>query len=268
MLDKLKVLSLFALLFTLTCFSCREDDDQPCIDALNPDCPNYDPCLIVFPAIADNIAIIDSVSDVFADRAAGMLRDTLGRGSTVYFRPKWTQENANYEWKIGSDVRLFSDPVLEMDFVGFEGDVEIRLVTTLDDIDNCLLEEERIDTSYFPFYVDRILTTDFPINGIFLGSLDSKPSQEVIIEVYRSDNPISTRIRGFPLDCYGDGPDTGLTGGYDWFVTAHLPGDFRCRELTAIGKLREDDHRVMEIDYTYVDDGGNTVEERFVGFRQ
>lgn len=265
---KLKITSLFALLLTLTCFSCRDDDEQPCIDAFNPDCPNYDPCLSAMPARADNIAIIDSVSSVWADRAVGVLRDTLGRGSTVYFRPKQEQENASYEWQIGSDVRLFHERVVEIDFIGFTGDVEIRLVTTLDDTNSCLLEEERIDTSFYPLYVDDLLASDLPINGIFLGALESNPDQNVTIEVYRSDNPISTRIRGFPIDCYGDGPDTGLTGGYDWYVTVHRPGDFRCRELTAVGKLRDDDHRILELDYTYVDDDGNIIEERFVGYRQ
>lgn len=264
------LLGLILLLTFTCCNSCGEDDEQPCVDAFNPDCPNYDPCLSVLPAQPDNIAVIDSVSTTFGDLAMGVLVDTLGRGTTLYFRPEVIREDATYQWQIGSDPRIFNDSVLDVNFTGFTGDVEVRLVTLIDDTFGCLSNAETIDTSYYNFYVDDLAIAEYPVHGIFSGTLESNPEEEISIEVYRyeTSSSSSTRIRGFPLDCYEDGPNTRLAGGLDWFVTSHHVFDFRCRELTAVGRLRENDHRVLEVNYTYVDDDGKTVEERFIGYRQ
>lgn len=259
------------LLLGVTCFvSCREDDEQPCVDANNPDCPNYDPCLGAMPVIADNILVIDSITTTFGDIAYSMPVDTLGKGTTVYLRPNEINTKASYEWQVGTDLRLFTDPIVDMNFTGFEGDVEVRLVTVVENDFDCLPAIETVDTSYYNFYIGALAIADFPVHGAFRGALESKPNEEFVIEIYRYEGStsFSTRIRGFPLDCYGEEVYTRLSGGYDWFVTSHRFGDFRCRELTSVGRLRENDHRVLEVDYTYVDDNGNKVEEYFVGYRE
>ena len=89
--------------------------------------------------------------------------------------------------------------------------------------------------------------------------------------MYVQTNANNTRqslISGFPLDCYDESGDASLRVGYDFFVTSHQFGDPRCRELIAVGRLRENDHRVLELDYSYLNDDGDRVEERFVGYRQ
>lgn len=267
---RLKLLGLLLLLTFTCCTSCGEDDEQPCVDAFHPDCPNYDPCLSVLPAQPDNIAILDSVPEAFADIGISFSIDTMGKGGTVYFRPDIIRDDAIYEWKIGTDPRIFTETILDVNFTGFEGDVQVRLVTKITDEFACLEQAEQIDTSYQSFYINYLLIEDFPIIGAYKGATESKPEEEFTLEIYPHQTSTSTvyRLRGFNLDCIEDGNYAPITFNYDSFVTVHLSFDFRCRELTAVGRLRENDHRVLEVDYSYVDDEGKTIEKRFVGYRQ
>lgn len=252
----------------LSLSSCKDEEvtAAPCNDPANWECPNYDPCLSVQQPSAAFV-MLDSVFS--ADTATSVPIDTSFAG-IVYFRPISIEPNTTYEWKVGSDPRLFNDPILEMNFSWFEGTIPIRLIAKRNDPLNCLPLPNRSDTTYQQMELRYIAAGQAPVFGLYKGSSTENPTEEFMLELkyyININNTPVTRLTGLTLDCEPFEPGIDIGAGYDWFITAHGNRP-RCRRLTAIGRLQENDHRILKVDYWYNDDSGARKHAVFTGVRQ
>jgi hypothetical protein len=196
-----------------------------------------------------------------------------GELAIQYFRPKHIRKDARYEWKVGTDSRVFTDSILRMNFLGQRGTIPIRLITTVEDVNNCLSIDELTDTSY-----QNLVLVDFEANGgerivgRYLGTSTLDPDDEYEVELYVSTGSTPfLRFRGPRLDCSdvynGEGMYLGDRG-YDWFVSGHRWNDPRCRELTVIRKLRGENGDILDVHYWFNNDAGQRQYEVFTGRRQ
>ncbi|TVR38464.1 MAG: hypothetical protein EA392_09770 [Cryomorphaceae bacterium] len=95
---------------------CRNDDDAPCCDPTNPECPNYDPCWDKYPT-ADFKMRQTSVGFVIPDHLQAEWCDTI-LGSGVEFLAD--MEGAlSYTWQIGSEAQTRSGRNLKLSFQSY-----------------------------------------------------------------------------------------------------------------------------------------------------
>jgi|GEM_PF-1353984 hypothetical protein len=254
----------------LSLSSCKDEEvtAAPCNDPANWECPNYDPRLSVQQPSAAFV-MLDSTFN--ADSTISMPFDTANSEVAIkYFRPVEIKDKTTYEWKIGTDPRVFTDPILRMDFTSFEGIIPIRLIAKRTDPLNCLEPGQRSDTSYQQMVLKYIPPGGSPIYGAYSGFSSDDPTRIFTVELsyyINSNNTPVTRLTGLTLDCDPFEPGIDVGGGYDWFITDHGNRP-RCRRLTAIGRLQENDHRILKVDYWYNDDSGARKHAVFTGVRQ
>jgi len=100
-MKSLKNYFLIALLGVALLAGCRSDDDAPCCDATNPECPNYDPChgsieTSAHFTIAQQYFPVGENADVF-------IEDDIVTGGTLKFSAI-PQDGAIYTWVLGADT--------------------------------------------------------------------------------------------------------------------------------------------------------------------
>lgn len=248
---------LISILFS-TC--CKEECDDP----TDSHCSNYDPCLSVVTADASFMAF-DSIIPTWADTSVGFPIDAFRTGQTVYFKALH-KDMLSYEWKVGTDTRVWTAPEFSLGFDGFEGEVSVRLITTAKDDLNCLSEEELRDTSYRSYEVTSYGPFEVPVFGVYKGTDTASPNHEYTLTLLGEGEDIwhSSRLFDLPVDC--DYP-IGLRfyGFQRWFVSVH--DNIHCRNTIVIGRL-QDDNNTLIADYWYDDDAGKRQHYVFEGVRQ
>ena len=190
-------------------YGCKDDemlvgDETPtiCDDATNPDCPNYDPCLTYGAANAE-FSILDSLSVSSLEYPGFTVEvDTIWNNNRLFFRAK--HDNATYAWLVGTDPTIYTGKEFSLNFGDAAvGDVTIRLITTIDDIEGCYSEEEKVDTSYntvhFVKFEDIVeLTTS--IYGEYYGYVEGN-SEEYFTISLKSFYDENRGFRNFPNNC-------------------------------------------------------------------
>jgi len=262
-----KIAPLLLLLGVWLGIGCVEQQVQ-CTDPTNRSCPNFDPCLVT-PAANSSFVVIDTVyGNQAADTTLSFVVDTVKTGENLTFRAN-TKRMASYEWKIGSDPQVFTEPVFELYFFDFIGPVSIRLVTTAQDEYACLRPDELTDTSYYQVEIIDLGPYESPVFGKFRGTSTANPTESYEVEVLGEGEDLWHSFRLFNLQtpCLDEYPiGIRLGFGYDWFVSSHSSSFDRCRNIVVVGQLSED-KRTLTIAYTYDADDGKRVHEVFTGQR-
>lgn len=262
------------LLLLISSFSsCNPDDDQPCNDPTNVYCPNYDPCLVFGPADA-SFKILDSIPSFAADTSFTLeIWDTTLTGNSVYFKANQIRDDATYTWKVGLDPRTFNESLFSLLFQGFEGTIEVSLIVEIEDELGCLSEAEKIDSSTQTLHFVDLPAEEWPIMGTFKGALESAPDESLNLTTYifsTTSGIYQSELGGYDLDCPEDDDGFRVLGRYDYLVTPLLLNglNFRCRNLTAIGRLHREDYDKITINFWYDADDGERVHDSFTGVRQ
>lgn len=96
------------LLFTFLIFTqgCKKEDDEPCCDASNPECANYDPCFGRKDAVSADFRT-EMRRSLSLTRSLILQADTFFAGDVYFVAEDSSAES--YEWKVGSDPRTFID---------------------------------------------------------------------------------------------------------------------------------------------------------------
>lgn len=137
---------------------------------------------------------------------------------------------------------------------------------------SCLTDAERVDTSWQTLelieWPDGVST---PIYGEYSGSSTEYADSTYTIKI-EWDETGTTLSAPYLYHMQRDCPDkpsrVKIANAYDWFVTNHERSRDRCQNFLAIGKLNDDDHREIRIDYWYDDAQGRRRHYVFTGWRQ
>ncbi|MCA1752150.1 MAG: hypothetical protein ABR572_11540 [Cryomorphaceae bacterium] len=115
----LKNYFLIALLGAAVMAGCRSDDDAPCCDATNPECPNYDPCWDRHPT-AEFKMRQTSPGFVIPDELQAEWCDTIARSAVEFLAD---MDNAlSYTWQIGFESEPRSGRRLAINFSEYTND--------------------------------------------------------------------------------------------------------------------------------------------------
>ena len=250
------------------------DDEMPfiCEDATNPDCPNYDPCLTYGAANAD-FSILDSLSVPSLEYPGFTVEvDTTWNNIRLYFKAK--HDNATYEWVVGADPTIHTGKEFNLNFGDAAvGDVVIRLITTIDDIEGCYSEEEKIDTSYNTVHfikLEQVTELTNSIYGEYYGYIEDTPEEFFSVSLKSFYDEEGGGFRNFPKDC-DINFDARPSYRHFLFDTGNITN---CNNPKGFGELQEDGNTLMikfktrfyNFDTSMYE---NTSEEKtFVGIRQ
>jgi len=250
------------------------DDEMPfiCEDATNPDCPNYDPCLTYGAANAE-FSILDSLSAGPIDYPGFTVEvDTMWNNSRLYFRAK--HDNATYEREVGADPTVYREKEFSLLFgdAGV-GDITVRLITTIEDVEECYSMEERIDTSYKTVHLINVEDVQEVTNSIFgdyHGYIDSNPEEYFTISYKSFYEDPGHDLRNFPNGCEAPlSPKTSFR--HFLFNTGN---DTECDNPKGFGELQADSKtliikfttRVFNFDTNMYEE--TSEEKTFIGIRQ
>lgn len=187
----ISVLCVVAMLLNSQCRSCD--------DPSNPDCPNYDPCYGKKPANAD-FAIKESVgyyTPVFPTKEPC---DTALQSNYVFFFPTDTLADS-YEWRVGSDPRVFTSKVLYLEF-DVLGEIEVTLKVKYNLNRDCSFYKDSVAIKTKKLTV--LPRPQARTIGIFNGYFTSKPQDTFNLEtgIDINHSPIQY-YNNFPNGCVG-----------------------------------------------------------------
>ncbi len=191
------VLLAFCALFA----GCEKDTN--CLDATNPECPNYDSCQTVEDLSADFETFIYTRSAPPFSGTEYIEQYLVIPGTTIpgalSFRAL-DETGDSYEWSFGSDPRTNYGQETKLFFsLGtVEGQVDINL-TVYRDTEECPERGNEVVTNTESLYIIGE-NADFdtkPILGTFLGNNESESEQpDFSITFFEDDDAI--RLKGFP----------------------------------------------------------------------
>ena len=202
---------LLALLAGVVLAGCRDDDDAPCCDATNPECPNYDPCWNQKPTANFRMRQTSPGFVIPEDLQAEWCDTILGSG--VEFLAD--MEGAlSYTWQIGTEAEPRTGRNLKLSFQSYianptslnpdNPDYHNPLPITLTVRNTpgaCVNESDTVLT------ITRLLVLTFRslTRGTFRGRVEGENfDRDVIIgQLAGQDNPDPTQlvslVIGFPV---------------------------------------------------------------------
>ncbi len=255
---------LIALLAVFLVFSCKPEEEI-CCDPYNPDCPNFDACLLEGEADASFRLEIELGKHPFYQDTTFWypVRDTFyafSSGARIYFKANASDMDA-YSWKVGADPRDFKDSVFSLVFVpneGHVGNVDVRLAVANDTLGDCLEEFEQRDTAWTNFFIkdvnlDPASENPYPLMGFFSGYVDGDSSEVHVIEVA----VLGSALYNFPGVDFGNIPAF-IAPTEMWIFPKGTPRGY--------GKLL-DDYKTLVIDYEERQDDGSWESHQFVGVK-
>lgn len=186
MLKPIPYYFLLSTLLLMLAQGCKKEEDEPCCDASNPECANYDPCFGRKDAVSADfkteVRIYRSLTN-----PSTLESDTFFAPYRIYFVASESNSDS-YEWKIGSEPRVFIDKEF---FLSFDcpnilyQDIFIRLITERLSDSNCTSQNKLRDTlTKMIYFVKEI---ESPVFGEYRGYLKHDPSKLFNVKfIYKS----------------------------------------------------------------------------------
>lgn len=247
----------------LFCVSCREQE-LPCVDPTNPDCPNYDHCLVFEAANADFI-VYDSIYGIDCHDGRSRL-DLVSEADTTFIGEKYFRAlhpNDSYQWLVGTDPQIHTENkfVLNFTITDLPQDIDVTLVVCKAPPVGCNFIRCDTMTKAIHFIpIDLADSTWSYVIGTFKGIDTSAPNDSFTIRI----PPILPTLQGiinFPNGCVGQYLDASVFRKQLLIRTE----SFICQSVCGIGSI-QDDLKTLIIDYS-VKEGNNRILKKFVGRR-
>ena len=186
------VLPLAWLLLLAACKPCTDptnpECENYCDDPSSPECFNYDPCLDK-ASVSAAFEIAEVVGYVNYDTIIYVPTDTSLEKNFVRFRAE--QEADSYEWRIGSDTRVFTTREVSLFFQG-PTQLSITLILKRSPATECFPDDDGVDT------VSRRLVVvpreESALIGKFEGATDQNPEERYVVEFFRYAYPQTPTI--------------------------------------------------------------------------
>ncbi|MFN0214170.1 MAG: hypothetical protein ACKVT2_07930 [Saprospiraceae bacterium] len=253
------------LISSLSCHKCKE---EYCDNPYDPNCANYDPCLGKEQTDAEFV-ILDTIvcGDDLKNLWQSFEVDTC-HPRDVWFRA--LHNNDTYEWKIGSDPRIFTEKEFSL-YIDVFGDIPIRLITTKKNIfNNCFPDDVGRDTFYRTLHIANY-NLIAPIYGKYLGYDEQNPLLEYTIEIKSPQSAgVYSGVYGLPEGCLKLIPPPLPSDMYEsWRYGVVADRDINCFEPQGVAELAAD-YRTLTINYTIRKDfsSSNRISRVFIGIKQ
>lgn len=254
------------LLLVLILPGCKKD--KFCQDPSNPRCENFDPCLLAEAADSDFITI-DS-SDGIVDTSMSIEVVRFLAAAPGFFKAT-NQNMATYEWQIGTHSEILTGPVVSLNFTGFDGLIDVTLTTTVSDENACFPASQLRSTTTKSVRIVDIGLHQSPVFGSYRGRNVGDSEAEVYnVELVATLSPggLQQRLYGIklPPGCTIEPQGMPIVNSVQTVASAFRYD--RCRNLTLVGKLSDENEDEIILDYWYDADDGSRKHEVFVGYRQ
>jgi len=231
------------IIISIVCFYACREENMPCMDPTNPDCPNFDSCLVFEPAQAA-FSMFDSIAGItcYAQLFEGIVYETdTFIGQRVLF--KANQIADYYSWTIGTDTVEYHAKSFTYEFNPVQEltDVAIKLVVCKSPPALCQVKE--CDTIYKGVHIipSPLNISDWSnVIGRFKGAASFQDSVIITIPLV---SQASQGIINFPEECEDSVLSVSI---YRNHFIIH-PADTACFYVCGLGYMQEDrDHLVID----------------------
>jgi len=259
------VLFIFISFVLVNIFGCEGCKEPVCDDPLNPECPNYDPCLSYEPANADFVVMdtftwITCLGEGGAELFISEVIDTSVVWGDKHFKALY--QNDTYRWKIGYDTTVWIEKEFDLYFGNAGvGDIPITLITTKNDPNHCLTEAEMADTITKTIHLvnwEEGEENAPRIFGRYVGVETDYPLDTFIVEI---STDLLKGVLNLPNGCtneYGS-----LVGSWKSFLFS--TGWPECNRPCGKGQLQED-NKTLIVDYT-IKIENKRLKKQFIGIK-
>lgn len=167
----------------------------------------------------------------------------------------------SFQWKVGSDLRIFKDSVFPLLFENIEGTIDVTLTAFHTPNPDCFPGDDDVDVVSKSFYAKLIdEVEEIPIYGKFEGYDEDFPDTIYTIEII----PDEYGVVDFPYNCERNG---GLPVVIAQRSFAFLKHEYyQCGHPEGMGILQPD-NKTLIIDYTLQDSLNPDIrhKKRFTG---
>ena len=258
----LQLLMLLGVGYALSISSCRD-----CEDPTNPECSNYDPCLITTDTkTSANFKMYECIKCGWADTLMRATNTVFG-GYVVFEAEQFGADIISYEWKIGTDSRVFTERLFRLDFSGYQGEVEVRLVVQKEVNTDCFPNDDGIDTVTRVLKVLGASTENMFRNKEYEGYNTDEPDSIFTVSFRPSDptEPLSySTLNNLPKGCVRPSNwQIGLTIGYNAFIINNSDGVYfyDCGHIIGYGDILPD-RKTIVINYKLTDNALTPFDKR------
>jgi hypothetical protein len=262
-MKRIIVLSL-GLVFITAC--CKDEPDNKCYDASNPDCENYDPCFGKSPVSA-NFTMSERLGNGPPEMNTLIADTNFTPKARIVFKAH--EKNAYYKWYLGTEIiEGYGDSVVERNVFDLPpGRYPAVLVVQKAPDSVCHPMDDGRDSILRYFTV--LDWCDLMIHNRFKGVFEDTPNDSVEIEFYFANLQGTQRCAGSSLyvtglftaqqdpankwdPLYISGGGGGTT---DSYLLRTSNGGFTCTTLLDRGK------KSIDFEFTY----NNSIERKFNG---
>lgn len=172
----------FALFLVFTFSSCEKEG---CQDPANPSCENYNPCYGKTKADA-SFTIYEVLQETPSDHNVGFKGEDVATDTIIYTnfaRFKADHEAEYYEWRVGSDPRVWNSREFTLRFssVPYYTPIEVRLKVYKKTDQTCFPSAS--DTVVFTRKLYTVPRVNSMMTGRFEGYLESNPNENNFFEI-------------------------------------------------------------------------------------
>ena len=186
---------LLALLAGAVLAGCRDDDDEPCCDPTNPECPNYDPCFGENPVTAE-FRMFDEIFTAGPEANTWYEDDVIWDGRIKF---QAVEKNAYYKWYLGDQVvEGYGDSVVIRNTVHLDpGFYPAALVVEKEPNTSCFPQDSGRDSTFRFFQVKNVC--DLLIMNKFKGVYEHSPTDSIVIQFFPAK--LGPGNQGFEFSC-------------------------------------------------------------------
>ena len=207
--------TLLAVLAGAVLAGCRNDDDEPCCDPTNPECPNYDPCHGKMETSA-RFTIAQQLGGI-GEEASIFVEDDVVTGGTLKFSAT-PQEGAMYTWILGADT-IVGGPEVTIPLGSLPNGTYNNSLIVHKEADTLCFPNDTGQDQFFRAFT-KISGCDAAILGRYRGVFNLQPNDSVEIEFARSTSvtqilpcsPTATTNAVFFVNCNMQGDSIVING--------------------------------------------------------
>lgn len=163
---------LLALLAGAVLAGCHNDDDEPCCDPTNPECPNYDPC---FGKEQPNARFFTEDRLIWPQPGEYLwIHDSILLGGPVQFRSPFEGPEVSHTWYVGAETLETARVERNFSAVQRPAFITISHVITYPIDSLCYPEATGRDSVSQTFYLIDFLSELLTIESTFRGVINNE----------------------------------------------------------------------------------------------
>lgn len=238
------------VVFAISIYSCRKDNDEECCDPTNPECPNYDPCI----GVEEPSAEIILQGSIFGPDGFERTPDDSLFYNEVFFSSPYDGPQYTHTWYLGAEVITEESFSRQHDLVDRPAQLTVSHVIEYPVNSECYPNSTGRDSTSRDYYLIKYFN-EFGVYSKFRGAFENETDSfdfefKYVFEdntpvYFGYPNDLEPVLATINFDNQGDSTDIGVIGRNS---IGYFTGDGNSYPN---GSIEIDPTRKVKLEYTY-----------------